>query len=485
VPKSGAEPHLFVALGATGDLMARKLLPALCALHRRGEIPPESQILGVARHPISEEDFRVLCVGHLKEAKAGPEEELTAWCARALHYHAMGYGEPDAYETLARHITEIEAEQHLPGNRVFYLALPGESVPPVIEGLGRAGLAEEPGWTRLVVEKPFGRDLSSAGALNQTLHTYFSEPQVFRIDHYLGKETVQNLLVFRFANLFIESLWNRQWVDHVQITVAESLGIEGRIEYYDTAGAVRDMVQNHLTQLLTLIAMEIPGTFDAEAIRNEKVKVLRSVQRISVEDVVLGQYGPGRSDGQEVPGYRAEPGVRPGSNTATYAALRLRIANWRWEGVPFFIRTGKRLPKKTTRIVLTFRAPPVAFFQASEDYEVNPDRLTITLQPDEGFDLSFEIKIPGKIDRTQSHRMRFRYGYAFPDIRDAYETLLLDVIEGDQTHFVRADEVEESWRIYDPVIAARLAVHEYAAGSPGPVEADRLVRELGHKWNDD
>ena len=477
-------PHLFVVLGATGDLMMRKLLPSLHKLYQKGEIVSPSVILGAARKPISEDQFRALGLQHLVEEKAGTTEGLEPWCREVLHYQCLGEGGPEDYQRLAERIRQIEAARGLPGNRVLYLALPLGALHPAMEGLGSAGLSRGPGWTRLVVEKPFGRDLASAESLNRDIHQSFKEEQVYRIDHYLGKETVQNLLVFRFANLFIESLWNRQWVEHVQITVSESLGVEGRAEYYDTAGAMRDMVQNHLTQLLTLIAMEVPGAFEADAIRNEKVKVLRSVERPGPSDVVFGQYTSGKVDGKDVAGYREEPGVRADSTTETYAAIRLRVASWRWHGDPFFLRTGKRLPRKSTRITVTFKAPPISFFQLSEEYEVNPDRLSIILQPDEGFDLAFEIKVPGEATRTQTHRMKFRYSDVFGEIRDAYETLLLDVLSGDQTLFVRADEVEESWRLYDAILSHPPPVHKYSPGSAGPAESSQLTGELGYRWND-
>ncbi len=341
------------------------------------------------------------------------------------------------------------------------------------------------GWTRVVLEKPFGRDLASAQALNQLLGRYFEEQQIFRIDHYLGKETVQNLLVFRFANMFVESLWNRDRVAQVEITVAERIGVGDRAAYYESSGALRDMIQNHVTQLLTLIAMEPPATRLADAIRNEKVKVLRSAVRIQPEDVVCGQYAAGTMDGQAVPAYREEEGVAPTSATETFVALRLKIDNWRWQNVPFFLRTGKRLPAKSSQVVVTFKAPPVSMFQTEEEYAVNPDRISILLQPAEGIELAFEIKVPGREVRVQTHRMKFHYADVFGELPDGYETLLLDVMLGDPTHFVRADEVEESWRLYDPVLRNPPPLVFYPAGSEGPSEAQRLAEQWGHRWHID
>ena len=476
--------HLFVVVGATGDLMDRKVLPALWEIHRRHEVAEGSAILGASRRPLSDSEFQETAVRALLAHGAGPEDEVRSWAQSVLRYRAID-GTPEGYGGLADRVREVESEFHLPGNRVLYLALPLSAFTPALMGIARAGLSKGAGWTRVVVEKPFGRDLASARALNDLIHSHFDERDVYRIDHYLGKETVQNLLVLRFANMFLEGLWNRQWVEHVQITVAESLGVEGRVGYYDSAGAIRDMVQNHVTQLLALVAMEVPSAFAADAIRNEKVKVLRSIARLAPEDVVLGQYGPGSGPSGPTPGYVEEPGVAPSSRTETFAALRLRIANWRWQGVPFFLRTGKRMARKSTRIVLTFRAPPISFFPLAEEYELNPDRLAITLQPDEGFDLAFEIKVPGEENRIQTHRMRFRYADVFGSMRDAYETLILDILAGDPTLFVCADEVEASWTLYDDVLRAGLPVHTYAPGANGPPEAARLAEEWGYRWNED
>jgi glucose-6-phosphate 1-dehydrogenase len=480
-----AAPHLFVVLGATGDLMQRKLLPALFHLHGRGELPKGSLILGVARKPMDDAGFRTAALQSLKAPKDGESKGAADFCASTLFYQPLAGDASAGYAALRQRIEALEKEHGLSGNRILYLALPLEAFTPTLQGLGEAGLAKSPGWTRVVIEKPFGRDLASAEALNQLVHTYFDEKQVYRIDHYLGKETVQNLLVFRFANMFVESLWNRERVEHVEITVAESLGVEGRAAYYEEAGALRDMLQNHVTQLLTLVAMEAPATRDEESIRNEKVKVLRSTARIAPEDVVRGQYSAGTVGGQSVPGYRQEPGISPTSDVETFVALRLKVANWRWQNVPFFLRTGKRLPAKSSRVVVTFKAPPVSFFQTEAEYDVNPDRITILVQPQEGFELAFEVKVPGHEMRVQTHRMKFHYADAFGELPDGYETLVADVMRGDASLFVRADEVEEAWRLYAPILENPPPVVLYPAGSAGPMEAQRLVAQWGHRWNPD
>jgi glucose-6-phosphate 1-dehydrogenase len=482
--RPSVDRHLFVVLGATGDLMQRKLLPALCRLRQRGEFPAGGTILGVARRPMDDATFRTAAAGWLLAEKLGSAEELRSFSETTLAYHRLEDESPASFERLKGGIEALEKAKGLPGNRIFYLALPPEAVRPTLDGLGSAGLAAGPGWTRVVIEKPFGRDLASAQELNQAVHAHFGESQVYRIDHYLGKETVQNLLVFRFANMFIESLWNRETVERVEITVAESLGVEGRAAYYETSGALRDMIQNHVTQILTLVAMEPPATRSEEAIRNEKVKVLRSIAPVGPSDVVRGQYTAGTVDGAPVSAYLAEPGVAPASTTETYAALRLKITNWRWQGVPFFLRSGKRLPAKSSRVVLTFKAPPVTFFPTEQAYEVNPDRVSILIQPAEGFEIAFEIKVPGRELRVQTHRMKFHYSDVFGPLPDGYETLLLDAMLGDPTLFVRADEVEASWRVYDAVLRDPPATVLYPAGTWGPEAARRLAEEWGHRWEE-
>jgi glucose-6-phosphate 1-dehydrogenase len=475
-------PHLFVVFGSTGDLMQRKLLPVLYRLSAGGRFPSGTRILGVGRRPLEDAAFRAQSLASLRDEKSGEDPELRTFCDSTLFYQAVADESESSFGTLRTRIEQLEKEHGLDGNRIFYLALPLEAFGPTLTGLGSAGLNIGPGWTRVVLEKPFGHDLASAQELNRLARRFFTEKQIFRIDHYLGKETVQNMIVFRFANMFIESLWSRERIDGVEITVAEHLGVEGRAQYYDASGALRDMVQNHVTQLLTLVAMEPPATRDEDSIRNEKVKVLQSVVRITPGDVVRGQYLAGKIDGAEVPAYRQEQGIGPQSDTETFVALRLKIANWRWQGVPFFLRTGKRLPAKSTRVVLTFKAPPVSFFVTGEDYRANPDRISILIQPDEGFELAFEVKVPGREIRLQTHRMKFHYSEVFGELPDAYETLLVDVMLGDSTLFVRADEVEASWRLYDELLRTPPPLRFYPSGTWGPSEAGSLVAEWGHRW---
>ena len=478
----GPDRHLFVVFGATGDLMQRKLLPVLYQLSAGGKFPPGSIVLGVARKPLNDAGFRAKAAAALSAEKVGDPGKNRAFCDSTLFYQAVPDESGPSFASLRQRIEQLEREHGLAGNRIFYLALPLEAFAPTLTGLGESGLNRGPGWTRVVIEKPFGRDLASAEALNRLVHKYFEEKQVFRIDHYLGKETVQNLLVFRFANMFIESLWSRERIDHVTITVAESLGVEGRAPYYESSGALRDMIQNHVTQVLTLVAMEPPATRDEDSIRNEKVKVLQSIVRFAPGDVVRGQYTSGTEGGTPVPGYRQEPGVAPQSDTETFVALRLKVANWRWQDVPFFLRTGKRLPAKMSQVVLTFKAPPVTFFQTAEEYNANPDRISILIQPDEGFELVFEIKVPGRELRLQTHRMKFHYADVFGELPDGYETLLIDVMLGDPTLFVRADEVEESWKLYEPLLRAPPPLTFYPAGTWGPEEAQSLARDWGRRW---
>lgn len=469
------DPFLFVVLGATGNLMATKLLPALYKLSR-GERTGRFIVLGVGRKRIGDEGFKTFARENIRKAGLTPE---IGWCNECLYYHSV---EGEDYRSLAVRIEEIEKAHTLPGNRILYLAIPPQVFPKAVKGLGEAGLNHSQGWTRLVVEKPFGNDLASSIELNSLIHSYFDESQIYRIDHYLGKETVQNLLVFRFANAIFESLWHREKVERVEITVAEEAGVDRRAGYYDKVGALRDMVQNHLTQLLTLIAMDVPVTFEASAIRYEKIKVLKAIAPPPPERVIFGQYTGGKIGEKEVPGYREEEGVAPDSRTETYVALKLKIDNWRWQGVPFYIRTGKRLAKKLTRIVIVFRRPPICIFQPFGRCEAHPNILSITIQPDEGFDLFFDVKKVGQPVRLDTQRLRFRYREAFGELPDAYEALLLDILEGDQTLFVHTEEVEESWRIYDPLIKTPPPIHPYKAGTWGPEGVS--IFEDGGGWID-
>ncbi len=474
----------FVIFGATGDLAVQKLWPALFRLSAGGHLPPDCRFLGVSRTPHGDEGFRLQVRRLLAQERARAGEDFDRWCDQCVFYHALSANGGDGYNHLAQRIAELEGEGSSSSNRLFYLAVPPRSFPAIIEGLGRAGLHQSGGWTRLVVEKPFGEDLDSARALNALTHRYFDESQVFRIDHYLGKETVQNLLVFRFGNAIFESLWNRSHIESVQITVAETVGVGSRAGYYDGVGALRDMVQNHLSQILSLVAMEPPVHFEAEDVRNEKVKVVHSLAPIRPEDVVLGQYGRGRVGGEEVPAYREEGGVPRDSRTATFAALKVYVANWRWHGVPFYLRTGKRMAQRQSQIVVLFRQPPVTLFESANRNPLRSNALVITLQPDEGFDLHFHVKVPGTPLRLEDEQLAFRYAEAFPGrMPDAYETLLLEVLRGDQSLFVRADWIETSWKLYTPLLRSSLPVHEYAAGGWGPPEAERLLPAGDSWWN--
>jgi len=461
--RTRVEPLLFVIFGATGDLSRRKLLPALHNLAQQGYLEG-SVVLGSARaKDIDQKAFREM-VGDVVPS---------VWCDECLYYSAIGDGTDQDFRQLTLQIESIEGRHNLAGNRVYYLAVPPQSFAPLVEGIGRFGLHRSRGWTRIVIEKPFGKDLESARELDALIHRYFDESQVFRIDHYLGKETVQNLLVLRFANPIFEHSWTRDRVDNVQITVAEELGVEKRARYYDEIGALRDMVQNHLTQLLALLAMEIPPVFEPEAVRDEKVKVLTSVVPLKPEDVVYGQYI----------GYRDESGVAKDSNAETAVALKIEIENWRWRGVPFYLRTGKRMGRRVGRIVVVFRCAPVSVFAPlSPECSMHPNVLDISIQQDEGFDLYFEVKRPGEPVMIDTDKLRFRYAEAFPKLPDAYETLLLDVMRGDQTLFVRSDFVDASWKLYEPVLKAPPPVHPYQPGTFGPPEFDQLLKVRGNQW---
>ncbi|MFN2433234.1 MAG: glucose-6-phosphate dehydrogenase [Gemmatimonadota bacterium] len=477
----------LVVFGATGDLTSRKLVPALYHLVSDGRLPAGLDLIGFARRPRSDVEFEADLRAAV-ETSSGRAIDPAVWAAFAgrIGYVRGEFGDAAAYAELERRLDAI-AERGGSGDRVFYLAAPPETFPEIVRQLEAAGLQRERrGWSHLVVEKPFGRDLSSARALNEQLSRAFAERQIYRIDHYLGKDTVQNVLVLRFANAVFEPLWSRQYIDHVQITVAESLGIGARAGYYDTSGVVRDMLQNHLLQLLSLIAMEAPTSFDSESVREEKAKLLRAVRRLTPDEVprfaLRGQYGPGELDGEAVPGYREEAGVPAGSTTPTYVAVRLLVDNWRWKGVPFYLRSGKRLPHKVSEIAIQFQRPPHLMFSDTRVLELTRNVLVLRIQPDEGVGLSFQVNVPGLEVGVGRATLDFSYAEAFPgaDPHEAYETLLLDCFQQDRTLFTRWDEVEESWRVVTPLLEAwdgtpAPQFPNYPAGSWGPPSADDLI----------
>jgi glucose-6-phosphate 1-dehydrogenase len=473
--------HVFIIFGATGDLTYRKLLPSLYRIVTENGVADRAAILGVSPTEMSDDEFRTLAEESL-DAAGLDDRDARAWCRERIFYEPLARDEND-YSALRARIAGIESDLGLPGNRAFYLALPPAAFPGVIDNLGRADLNTSSGWTRLVIEKPFGKDLASARELNYLVHRHFDESQVYRIDHYLGKETVQNLLTFRFANPLFETTWNRDRLEAVEITVAEDLGVGSRAGYYESAGVLRDMVQNHLTQLMTLVAMEAPSRFSADAIRNEKVQVLESIHRIDPEYVVYGRYTAGTIDGDPVPGYLEEEGVAPDSTTPTFAGVKVAIHSWRWQGVPFYLRTGKRLPARTTQIAVTYKPPPLCLFHGEADEcTIQPNVIVLTLQPDEGFEIRFEVKSPGVTD-VVSKEMYFDYEKEFVRIPHAYQTLIYDVMTGDQTLFVRSDEVEASWRLWDPILhMTDVPIHPYAAGTWGPAVTNRSLALWTDEW---
>jgi glucose-6-phosphate 1-dehydrogenase len=495
------EPCTMVICGATGDLTRRKLAPAIYNLALGGFLPPEFTVVGFARRPMSNDEFHA----HLREgidqfSRNRPASD-SVWSsfATGVEYQQGNLDDPEAYADLARRLDRIDRDRGTAGNRLFYLAIQPSLVPDVVHQLGAAGLAGSSertsgrvGWTRVVVEKPFGSDTESARTLNAQINEVFTEDQIYRIDHYLGKETVQNLAVFRFGNGLFEPIWNRRYIDSVQITVAETVGLEGRGEFYDQTGALRDIVQNHVLQLLAVFAMEPPVEFATNDLRDEKLKVLRAVRPMSPEDVahntVRGQYITGWVAGEKVPAYRDEPEVEPDSETETYVALKLGIDSWRWAGVPFYIRTGKALSSRVTEIAVTFRRAPLALFGRAGAPDMDPNVLAIRVQPDEGILLRFGAKVPGPGLNIRGVNMDFRYGSSFAvDSPDAYETLLLDCMIGDSTLFTRDDEVVRAWEILDPIVRTWQSrqggpIHYYAAGSWGPPAADELLARDGREW---
>ncbi len=485
------EPASLVIFGGSGDLTARKLLPALYNLALQRLLPASFAVVGSARRPMTTAEFRTELHDAVAEFSRTRPINEDVWSTFAQTIHYVPTSDEDGYDELARTLDRLDGELGTAGNRLFYLATPPVAYEPIIRSIGAHQLRSPKGWSRIVVEKPYGHDLRSATDLTSVVLDVFRENEVFRIDHYLGKETVQNILVLRFSNGIFEPIWTRQYVDHVQITAAESLGIEERAGYYDKAGALRDIVQNHLLQLLALVAMEPPAAFDDRAVRDEKVKVLRALRPIPEEEVaertVRAQYAAGYIGGEKVHGYRQEPGVAPGSSTETFVAMKCFVDNWRWEGIPFYVRTGKRMPKRSTEIAIQFRVAPHRIFTkaASEGLEANA--LVLRIQPDEGIALKFGAKVPVQGLRIRTVNMDFGYGAAFMvDAPDAYETLILDALRGDATLFTRRDEVEQQWAFADPILArwreGDPPLATYAAGTWGPPEADALIERDGRAW---
>ncbi|MDT7806858.1 MAG: glucose-6-phosphate 1-dehydrogenase [Acidobacteriota bacterium] len=490
-----AEPCAVVIFGASGDLAKRKLIPALYRLVQERLLPAEFAIVGLGRTPMSDDEFRdrmKASVVEFSESKSVDEEVWRSFAA-GIQYLPSNIDQPESYAELARKLEEVDAARGTQGNRLFYLSVAPEFYAEAVKQLGEAGLTkEERGWVRVIIEKPFGTSLESAQELNRQILKHLDEKQIYRIDHYLGKETVQNLLVFRFANGIFEPMWNRQYIDHVQITNAETVGVEGRGGYYEKSGVVRDMIQNHVFQVLSLVAMEPPASLSAEDVRDEKIKALHSARAFTPERVraecVRGQYGAGSIGGVPVPGYREEKGVAPDSATETFSMVTMWFDNWRWSGVPFYIRSGKRLAKRVTEIAIQFRAAPHALFgKATED--LAPNQLVIRIQPDEGITLRVAAKVPGQVTRIRDVNMDFRYGASFGvQLAEAYERLILDCILGDSTLYARKDMTERGWELVTPILdewgahKGDASFPNYEAGSWGPEEIFKLLEQHGRHW---
>ena len=491
------QPCTLVIFGGSGDLARRKLIPAVYNLLLDGILPPNYAILGNGRTPLSDADFRQTArEAIVKYSRQKISEKVWPDFERRLFFVAGSLQDPKAYKALRQRLEQIETDLKLPGNRIFYLAIPPTSIADAVEGLRSAGLVQPPSsegpFSRVIVEKPIGRDLDSARKINEAVSRVFDESQIFRIDHYLGKETVQNLLVLRFANSIFEPIWNYKFIDHVQITVAEAEGVGTRATYYEEAGALRDMVQNHILQLLCLVAMEPPHSLDADVVRNARMEVLRCLRQIAGKDVenytVRAQYGPGKVNGKDVPGYRREPGVKPDSTTETYVAINLFVENWRWSGVPWYLRTGKGLAKRASEIAVFFKPIPQILFNANPEAPLDPNILVMKIQPEEGLTLRIICKVPGTKAKTNPVELHFLYGEAFAvPSPEAYERLLLDVMAGDASLFMRRDAVEASWAWITGILEGWNTygtkwLPEYPVGSWGPVEANRLIESDGRRW---
>jgi glucose-6-phosphate 1-dehydrogenase len=493
-PLPTGDSCILVIFGATGDLTHRKLIPALFNLACIGCTNPKFEVIGVGRRDKTTEAFRAELHEAVATSKDVRDYTKSRWddFEHRIEYMKGDPSDPDFYPELAARL-ENKRESGSSPNVIFYLSIPASLAAPVIQGLGSAGLADNPfGWSRIIIEKPFGHDLQSGQELNETVRAAFDEKNVYRIDHYLGKETVQNIIMFRFGNSLFEPVWNRNYIEYIEVTGAETLGVESRASFYEETGALRDMVANHMLQLVALIAMEPPVAFEADAVREEKVKVLRSIRPMSVEEVakrtVRGQYGPGAINGTKLPGYRQESGVAPDSNTETYAAVELYINNWRWAGVPIYVRSGKRLARAATEIALHFKRTPHALFANTPHEQIEPNSIIMRIQPNEGIAINFGAKTPGTQMQASTVRMDFSYRDSFGTRSPAaYETLLLDAMRGDATLFTRRDEVEAEWRIITPIEEAWKqlpppAFPNYAAGSEGPEAAQHLLGSEDRKW---
>ena len=480
------DPCLLVIFGASGDLTAKKLMPALYSLAFRGLLPERFGVVGSARSEETDDAFRERMRQAVSEYARDPfKQEVWDELAKGMRYVTLDFADERGEDDLRDKMNALDAELGTLGNRVYYFAVPPSAIGTLIGELARRRIAD--GWLRLIIEKPFGHDLQSARELTAEIQEHFTESEVFRIDHYLGKETVQNMLALRFANGIFEPIWNRQFIDHVQITVAESIGIEGRAGYYENAGAIRDIFQNHLLQLLAITAMEPPSDFTAESVRNEKVKVLKAIHTPGPKHVVRGQYGRGFVEGVEVPAYREEDGVAPSSMTETFIAAKLYVDNWRWADTPFYVRMGKRLPRRETTIAIQFKRAPHPPFEDGGSQMMRPNVLLIHVQPNEGVSLAIGAKVPGQGMAIRTVHMDFLYGGAFREgLPDAYERLLLDAMLGDATLFTRSDEIEEQWSLVDAIVAFwqrdRPSFPNYAAGTWGPTASDELLHRDGRSW---